>query len=445
MMKMFKPFLVLSALLIVALTAGIACGDDDDDTGTGTPTEAPSGSEAASETPGELLTDFGVSDTEIKLGESIAMSGAAASYGTAIVPSITAYFDYVNTELGGVCGRDISYSAEDDQYSPAVAREVAQKFIDQEEIAAFIGNLGTAANTGSAGYINDPNGDGDTSDGVPDLFIATGVNAFADASALPWTILFNPDYTSEGTILANYLNDNRPGETVATLYQNDDFGKAGRDAFVAAFEGNIVAEETYESTATDINSQLANLRNADPDILFLYTIPQFAAKVYPYMAQNNWAPQVVMSYVNSASLLASLVGGESGVEAGFQAIAGAISNNYLLDPVADADDPAIVEHARIMAAYGGPAVGNLSVYAQAIAETAVETLQIACDNGDMTRAGIMAAAESVTDFHPSIMLDGINLTMTDTDHSAIQSLIPVEIQADGVLNPLVEEPIEAGG
>jgi hypothetical protein len=152
-----------------------------------------------------------------------------------------------------------------------------------------------------------------------------------------------------------------------------------------------------------------------------------------------------MSYVNSASLLASLVGGESGVEAGFQAIAGAISNNYLLDPVADADDPAIVEHARIMAAYGGPAVGNLSVYAQAIAETAVETLQIACDNGDMTRAGIMAAAESVTDFHPSIMLDGINLTMTDTDHSAIQSLIPVEIQADGVLNPLVEEPIEAGG
>ncbi len=445
--NMFKPLLLLSALLIVALTVGIACNDDDDDDDTGTPTDAPTGTDGATETPGELLTDVGVSDTEIKLGQSIALSGAAASYGTAIVPTIEAYFEYVNTELGGVCERDIKHVAEDDKYSPADAREVAQKLIDQEKIAAFIGNLGTAANFGSYGYINDPNDDGDTSDGVPDLFIATGINAFADASAAPWTILFNPDYTSEGTILANFLNDNNPGETVAILYQNDDFGKAGRDAFVAEFEADIVAdgEESYESTATEITSQLANLRNADPDILFLYSIPQFTAKVFAYMAQNDWAPQVVMSYVNSAGLVASLVGGDAGVAAGFEAIAGAISTNYLLDPVADAADPAIVEHTRIMADYGGPSVGNLTVYAQAIAETAVETLEIACDNGDMTRAGIMAAAESVTDFHPSIMLAGINLTMSDTDHAAIQSLIPVEIQADGVLEPLVDEPISAGG
>lgn len=428
--KLFKPLFLLSALLIVALTVGIACGDDDDDDDDGGATE--------------VTTDFGVSDTEIKLGQSIALSGPAASYGTAIAPTIEAYFEYVNTELGGVCGRDINFGAKDDQYSPAVSREVAQEFIDQVEIAAFIGNLGTAANVGSAGYINDPNGDGDTSDGVPDLFIATGINAFADAGALPWTILFNPDYTSEGTILANFLNDNNPGETVATLYQNDDFGKAGRDALVAAIAADVLAEETYESTATEITSQLANLRNADPDILFLYSIPQFTAKVYAYMAQNDWAPQVVMSYVNSASTVASLVG-DGDVAAGFEEIAGVISNNYILDPIADADDPAIVEHTRIMETYSGPSVGTLTVYAQAIAETAVETLEIACDSGDMTRAGIMAAAESVTDFHPSIMLEGINLTMSDTDHAAIQSLIPIEIQADGVLKPLVDEPIGAGG
>ena len=440
--NMFRPLFLLSALLVVALTVGIACGDDDDDDDdTGAPTET----DGATEPPKEVLTDFGVSDTAIKLGQSIALSGSLASVYQPIVPTLTAYFDYVNTELGGVCGRDIDYGAEDDEYSPAIAREVAQKLIDQDEIAAFIGNLGTAANTGSAGYINDPNGDGDTSDGVPDLFIATGVIAFADASALPWTILFNPDYTSEGTIFGNYLNDNNPGETAATLYQNDDFGKSGRDAFVAAFEADVVAEETYESTATEITSQMANLRNADPDILYIYATPGFTARAYAYMVQNDWSPQVVFSYVNPASLLASIIGGDSGIEAGFQVIAGAISNNYLLDPIADADAPAIVEHARIMETYNGPSVGTLTVYAQAIAETAVETLEIACDNGDMTRAGIMAAAESITNFHPSIMLDGITLTLSDTDHAAIQSLIPVEIQADGVLKPLVDEPIEAGG
>ncbi len=431
--NMFRPLLLLSALLVVALTVGIACGDDDDDDDDATPTAI------------DVLTDFGVSDTEIKIGQSIALSGSLASVYQPIVPTLTAYFDFVNTELGGVCGRDIDYGAEDDEYSPAIAREVAQKLIDQDEIVAFVGNLGTPPNTGSAGFINDPNGDGDTSDGVPDLFIATGVTAFADASALPWTILFNPDYTSEGTILANFLNDNNAGESVATIYQNDDFGKSGRDSFVATISADVVAEETYESTATDINSQLANLRNADPDILYIYATPGFTARVYAYMAQNDWAPQIVMSYVNSPGLLASLVGGDDGVAAGFERIAGAISNNYLLDPIADATDPAIVEHTRIMAEYGGPPVGNLSVYAQAIAETAVETLEIACDNGDMTRAGVMAAAESIDGFHPSTMAEGVNLTISDTDHAAIQSLIPIEIQSDGVLKPLADAPIGPGG
>ena len=433
MQKLFKPMLMLSALVVVALAVGVACGDDDDDGGGG-----------GDGTATEVKTDFGVSDTEITIGQSIALSGSLAAVYQPIVPTLDAYFEYVNTELGGVCGRDITYSAKDDEYSPAIAREVAQEFIDQDEIVAFVGNLGTPPNTGSAGYINDPNGDGDTSDGVPDLFIATGVSTFADAGAFPWTILFNPDYTSEGTILANYLNDNNQGETVATLYQNDDFGKSGRDGFVASISADVVAEETYESTATDINSQLANLRNADPDILYVYATPGFTARVFAYMTLNDWAPQVVMSYVNTASTLASIIGGDDGAEAGFEVIAGTISNNYLLDPVADADDPAIVEHTRIMTEYGGPGVGNLTVYAQAIGETVVETFEIACDKGDMTRAGVMAAAEAIDGFHPTIMLEGIDLSMSDTDHAAIQSLIPIEIQSDGVLKPLVDEPIEAG-
>ena len=431
--KLFKPLLLLSALLIVALTVGIACNDDDDGGGDGDGTVP------------EVTTDFGVSDTEIKVGQSIARRGSGREVHDAVGPTRGAQLGYGNRALGGVGGGAINYRAKDDEYNPAVAREVAQEFIDQDEIVAFVGNLGTPPNSGSAGYINDPNGDGDTSDGVPDLFIATGVSSFADAAALPWTILFNPDYTSEGTILANYLNDNNPGETVATLYQNDAFGQSGRDGFVALISADVVAEETYESTATDINSQLANLRNADPDIVYVYATPGFTARVYAYMALNDWAPQIVMSYVNTASTLASIVGGDDGVEAGFEAIAGTISNNYLLDPVADVDDPAIVEHTRIMADYGGPGVGNLTVYAQAIGETVVETFEIACNNGDMTRAGVMTAAESIDGFHPTVMLEGIDLTMSDTDHAAIQSLIPIEIQADGVLLPLVDEPIEAGG
>jgi ABC-type branched-subunit amino acid transport system substrate-binding protein len=420
----------LSALLAAALLAGFACGGDGDGGGaapTATSTESPSG---------EVKTDAGVTDTEIKLGQHVALSGDQAAEYAPVVTALKAYFGYVNSQ-GGVCDRKITLISEDDQSSPAIALEKAKKLAEQDKVAAFVGNLGTPPNTGSARYINEQ--------GIPDLFLATGVNQFADVSALPWTVLFNPDYASEGTILANYVNGNFSGKTVAILYQNDDFGKTGRDAFVDSVKGQVVAEESYESTATDINSQIANLRNATPeaDVLYLYSTPAFTARAYAYMLQNDWKPQVVMSYVNPASTLAGLVGGDAGAAEGFRRIAGAITNNYLLDPVASATDPAIQEHTQIMADNGGPPVGSLTVYAQALAETVVQALEIACENGDLTRQGIMDAAESIGGFHPSTLLEGIDITLGDDDHSAVQSLLPVQVQADGTLEPLADAPIEA--
>lgn len=435
MRQILKPWFLFATLLIVAVCAGIACSSGDNG-GTNTPTGSTHASASSSASPGPLKTDVGVSATEIKLGEHIVESGSLAAVYAPIAPALQAYFKKINTEDHGVCGRQITLVVEDDQYSPSVAREKAQKLIEQDQIAAFVGNLGTPPNTGSAAYIN--------AQGVPDLWIATGVTGFADPATYPWTVLYNPDYTSEGHILANYVNQNLPNKTVGIFYQNDDFGKSGRDAFVAKFSGQVVEQQSYESTATDINSQLATLRAANPDILYLYSTPAFTGKVFAYMQQNNWKPQVVDSYVNSATTLAGIVGGGTTadkVAAGFQQIAGTISNNYILDPVADKNKPALVEHTRIMTQFGGPPVGTLTVFAQAVAETMVHTLQLACQNGDMTRQGIMNAAEQINGFAPSVLLPGISITVSKTDHAALQQLVPVQIQTDGTLKALVTAPI----
>jgi hypothetical protein len=59
------------------------------------------------------------------------------------------------------------------------------------------------------------------------------------------------------------------------------------------------------------------------------------------MKANSWDPQVVESYVNSATQLASLVGGGTAWSRSrrLREIAGTISTNYILDPVARVDDP----------------------------------------------------------------------------------------------------------
>ena len=83
------------------------------------------------------------------------------------------------------------------------------------------------------------------------------------------------------------------------------------------------------------------------------------------------------------------------------------------------DDPAVARHYELMRQYGGPAPANFTLYGQLLAEVAVEALSRACDN--LTREGLMDAVASIKDFHSDLLLDGVNISFSDTDHIALQN------------------------
>ena len=62
----------------------------------------------------------GVSDTEIKVGQSIAYSGPASAYGV-LGKTEAAYFKWLNDTKGGINGRKITFISRDDGYSPPKA------------------------------------------------------------------------------------------------------------------------------------------------------------------------------------------------------------------------------------------------------------------------------------------------------------------------------------
>ena len=438
-MKRLGRWFWLAGLVFVIVMVAVACGEDEEGPAEGETPGATEPSETQEPT-GELKTDFGVTDTEIKLGMTLAQSGNPSASGyAAIATAVQAYFAKVNQEDEGVCDRQINVTLADDQYDPALALELATRLAVQDQVVAFVGNLGTPAVTGQVDYINDPNADGDTSDGIPHLYLSTGASKWDNPEQWPWTIGYIPDYVFEGSVLGRVVNENFPGQSAAILYQNDDFGQDGRQGFTSVFEGEVIAEQSYEATAAEIDSQMANLRATNPDILLLYTLPLITADAVRYMQANDWHPQVVWGYINPNTLLGALLGGAGGPEAGYQQIAGNISTNYILDTVGDADNPAMVEHVRIMGQYGGPdPVSQLSVYGQSLAELMVETLDIACQNGDMTRAGVLEAAESIQGYTSDLYLPGIEVNLSDTDHFAIQDLQPVRFRADGTLETLGE-------
>ena len=83
----------------------------------------------------------GVTDTEVKIGQTMPYSGPASSF-AAIGRATEAYFKKVNAN-GGVNGRKITLISLDDAYSPPKAVEQTRKLVESEEVLAIMGTFGS--------------------------------------------------------------------------------------------------------------------------------------------------------------------------------------------------------------------------------------------------------------------------------------------------------------
>src|SRR6202046_411346 len=95
----------------------------------------------------------GTSDTEIKVGQTIAYSGPASAYGV-LGRAEAAYFKWLNDTKGGINGRKITFISRDDAYSPPKAVENARGLVERDEAALILGGLGTPLNMAIRPYLN---------------------------------------------------------------------------------------------------------------------------------------------------------------------------------------------------------------------------------------------------------------------------------------------------
>jgi len=211
----------------------------------------------------EKKYDTGATDTEIKLGQTVPHSGPGSLYG--VLGRVgEAYFQMLN-EKGGINGRKVKFFTMDDAYSAPKAVEATRRLVEQEEVLALFGSLGTAPQTAVHKYLN--------SKGVPQLLLNTGASKWNDPKNNKWTMAGLPLYPTEARILAKYVLSVKPNAKVAILYQNDDFGRDFLGPFkqvLADAGGNakVVAEATYDLTEPTIDSQLINLSKSGADVFY---------------------------------------------------------------------------------------------------------------------------------------------------------------------------------
>src|SRR5271166_5518142 len=129
---------------------------------------AASAGSARAETPG-------VTDTEIKIGQTMPYSGPASAYGV-IGRTEAAYFKMIN-EVGGINGRKINLISLDDGYSPPKTVEQIRRLVEQDQVAFVFQTLGTPSNAAIRSYLNENK--------VPQLFVATGAAMWNDPKHFP--------------------------------------------------------------------------------------------------------------------------------------------------------------------------------------------------------------------------------------------------------------------
>jgi branched-chain amino acid transport system substrate-binding protein len=345
---------------------------------------------------------------EIKLGQTMPYSGPASAYGT-IGKLHTAYFKKINDE-GGINGRKVNLISLDDGYSPPKAVEQVRKLVEQDEVLALFQTLGTPSNSAIHKYVNAKK--------VPHLFVATGATKWDDPKNYPWTFGFNLSYQTEGAIYAKYLLKNKPNAKIAILYQNDDYGKdvlkGVKDTLTGDKAKMIVAEATYEVTDPTVDSQILTLKASGADTFINITTPKFAAQAVRKVYDSGWKALHLLNNVGASV-------GSVLTPAGLDKSVDIITVQYYKDATDPQwkDDPAMLEWRGFMAKYyrDGNVDDASNIYGYITAQTMVQVLK-QCGN-DLSRDNIKKQAESLKNFRPPLLLPGISLNTSPTDHAPV--------------------------
>jgi branched-chain amino acid transport system substrate-binding protein len=353
----------------------------------------------------------GITDTEIKIGQTMPYSGPASAY-SVIGKAESAYFRMVN-EAGGVNGRMINLLSLDDGYSPSKTVEQVRRLVEQEQVAFIFNSLGTPSNTAIRNYLNENK--------VPQLFAATGSSKFNDPQHFPWTMGWQPSYWTEAAIFARHIVATKPDAKICVLYQNDDFGKDYLDGLKATLGAShaamIVREASYEVSEPTVDSQIITLQDSGASVFVIAASPKFAAQALRKSYDIGWKP---VRYLTNVSYSVGAVMKPAGLEKSTGAMTGAY--------VKEATDPRWKEDAGMqqwlafMKKYmpGANVSDNNLNYGCDVAATLVQVLK-QC-GADLSRERIMKEAANLKDLELPMLLPGIRINTSPENFSPIRQM-----------------------
>jgi branched-chain amino acid transport system substrate-binding protein len=218
----------------------------------------------------------------IKIANIVELSGGGASPGTFFRDGIKLAVNEINA-AGGIMGKKIVATDMDTQTNPGIAKGLTQKAIDDGVFAIFgpvySGSiLVSMAESRRAEVPNWTGGEAGavTAQGNPYVFRTS----FGQATSFPK--------------IAKYITGKF--KTIAVIYQNNDFGKGGRDAIIKNLDGSatkIVADISTEPGQVDFSSAVIRAKQTNPDAVFVYLTEEESARALREFRKQGWTKPLI--------------------------------------------------------------------------------------------------------------------------------------------------------
>jgi branched-chain amino acid transport system substrate-binding protein len=358
--------------------------------------------------------DPGVTGKTILIGGTAPLTGEASS-AAAVAHGAEAYFQWVDRH-GGVAGRQITYKIVDDAYDPARTVQAVRQLVQQDRVFAVFNTLGTNNNLAVRDFLNQQH--------VPQLFAASGAAVLgSDYRKYPWTIGYIPTYVLEGTVYGRYALKTKPSTRIAVLYQDDEYGNellGGLKNGLGANAKQVVSAVGYDSTAADVQSEVAKLKASKADTFMIFAFGKFAIQAFVDANKLGWHPRIFVNAVGSSASLMTL----STLTAGKKETTGAVSIVYFKDPTDPrwATDKGLALFRTILKAYDPKADPKDGYYGAGMASafTLVDALAKAGKN--LTRETLMKAVLSLHETDNPFVIPGIAIGTSPTDHYPMQQV-----------------------
>ena len=353
--------------------------------------------------------EVGVTDSTISFGQAAALDGPAAALGAGMRQGILAAFAEANRN-GGVGGRQLELKSYDDGYEPEQSISHTQTLINQDQVFALIGAVGTPTASATQPIA--------TEAGVPFIGPFTGAG-FLRAPELTNVVNVRASYGQETEAWIKHLTEDLGYDRIAILYQDDSFGRVGLDGVNKALQSrglSLVAEGTYKRNTTAVKEALLAIRKSDPQAVVMVGAYKPIAEFIKLARKVKLdATFVNISFVGSDALAKEL--GPDGE--------GVVITQVVPFPW-DSSIPLVQQYQAALKAHDAAATpGFVSLEGYMVGRITIAALEKM--QGEVTREAFLQAITKTGSFD----LGGVTLNYGQGDNQGLDQVFLTIIQPDG--------------